>query len=53
MVAYGVFTSRKEQNRQRYRSDKFYRGTFTIVVFVLLAQVFVVLAADALFVEAK
>jgi hypothetical protein len=53
MVAYGVFTSRKEQNRQRYRSDKFYRGTFTIVVIVLLAQVFVVLAASALFVEAK
>src|SRR5438552_8857947 len=53
MVAYGVFTSRKEQNRQRYRSDKFYRGTFTIVVIVLLAQIFVALAADALFVEAK
>ena len=53
MVAYGVFTSRKEQNRQRYRSDKFYRGTFTIVVIVLLAQVFVVVAAGALFVEAK
>ena len=53
MVAYGVFTSRREQNRQRYRSDKFYRGTFTIVVVVLLAQVFVVLAASALFVEAK
>jgi hypothetical protein len=53
MVAYGVFTSRKEQNRQRYRSDKFYRGTFTIVVIVLVAQVFVVLAASALLVEAK
>jgi hypothetical protein len=53
MVAYGIFTSRREQNRQRYRSDKFYRGTFTIVVMVLLAQVFVVLAATSLFVEAK
>jgi len=53
MVAYGVFTSRREQNRQRYRSDKFYRRTFTIVVVVLLAQVFVVLAVSALFVEAK
>jgi hypothetical protein len=53
MVAYGVFTSRKEQNRQRYRSDKFYRGTFTIVVIVLVAQVFVALAAGALFVEEK
>jgi hypothetical protein len=53
MVAYGVFTSRREQNRQRYRSDKFYRGTFTIVVFVLLAQAFVVAAASALLVEAK
>lgn len=53
MVAYGVFTSRKEQNRQRYRTDKFYRGTFTIVVSVLLAQIFVALAAGALFVEAK
>src|ERR1700757_218139 len=53
MVAYGVFTSRKEQNRQRYRSDKFYRGTFTIVVIVLLAQIFVALAAGALFVGAK
>jgi hypothetical protein len=53
MVAYGVFTSRKEQNRQRYRSDKFYRGTFTVVVMVLLAQVFVVLAASALLVDAK
>jgi hypothetical protein len=53
MVAYGVFTSRKEQSRQRYRSDKFYRGTFTIVLIVLLAQVFVALAAGALFVEEK
>ena len=53
MVAYGAFTSRREQNRQRYRSDKFYRRTFTIVVIVLLAQVFVALAASALFVEAK
>ena len=53
MVAYGIFTSRREQNRQRYRSDKFYRGTFTIVVIVLLAQVFVVFAAASLFVEAK
>ena len=53
MVAYGVFTSRREQNRQRYRSDKFYRRTFTIVVGVLLAQIFVVAAASALFVEAK
>ena len=53
MVAYGVFTSRREQNRQRYRSDKCYRGTFTIVVVVLLAQIFVVAAASALFVEAK
>ena len=34
MVAYGLFTSRRERNRQRYRSDKFYRGTFTIVVIV-------------------
>jgi hypothetical protein len=48
MVAYGVFTSRREQNRQRYRSDKFYRGTFTIVVIVIAAQVFVVAAAAAL-----
>lgn len=53
MVAYGVFTSRREQNRQRYRSDKFYRGTFAIVVIVLVAQVLVALAASALFVEAK
>ena len=53
MVAYGIFTSRREQNRQLYRSDKFYRGTFTIVLIVLVAQVFVVLAAGALFVEAK
>ena len=53
MVAYGIFTSRREQNRQRYRSDKFYRGTFTIVVMVLLAQVFVVFAATSLFVEEK
>ena len=53
MVAYGAFTSRREQNRQRYRSDKFYRGTFTIVVIVLVAQVLVALAASALFVEAK
>ena len=53
MVAYGVFTSRREQNRQRYRSDKFYRGTFTIVVVVLLAQIFLVAAASALFVAEK
>jgi hypothetical protein len=48
MVAYGLFTSRREQNRQRYRSDKLYRGTFTIVVIVIVAQVFVVAAASAL-----
>jgi hypothetical protein len=48
MVTYGLFTSRKERNRQRYRSDKFYRGTFTVVVMVLLSQVFLVAAASAL-----
>ena len=48
MVAYGLFTSRREQNRQRYRSDKFYRGTFTIVVIVIVSQVFVVAAASVL-----
>ena len=53
MVAYGIFTSRREQNRQRYRGDKFYRGTFTVLVIVLVAQVFVVAAASALFVAEK
>ena len=53
MVAYGIFTSRREQNRQRYRGDKFYRGTFTILILVLVAQVFVVAAASALFVSEK
>src|ERR1700724_3785729 len=53
MVAYGFFTNRKEQNRQRYRSDKFYRGTFTIVVTVILAQVFVVAAASALLIAER
>jgi flagellar basal body-associated protein FliL len=53
MVAYGVFTSRREQNRQRYRSDKFYRGTFAILIIVLVAQLFVVAAAAALFVAEK
>jgi hypothetical protein len=48
MVAYGFFTSRKERSRQRYRSDKFYRGTFTVVVMVIVAQVFLVAAAGAL-----
>jgi hypothetical protein len=48
MVAYGLFTSRKERNRQRYRSDKFYRGTFTVVVMVIVSQVFLVAAASAL-----
>jgi hypothetical protein len=48
MIAYGLFTSRREQNRQRYRSDKLYRGTFTIVVIVIVAQAFVVAAASAL-----
>jgi hypothetical protein len=53
MVAYGIFTSRKEQNRQRYRGDKFYRGTFTILVIVLVSQVLLVAAASALFVTEK
>jgi len=53
MVAYGIFTSRREQNRQRYRGDKFYRGTFTILVIVLVSQVFVVAAATVLFVTEK
>jgi hypothetical protein len=48
MVAYGFFTSRKERSRQRYRSDKFYRGTFTVIVMVIVAQVFLVAAASAL-----
>jgi hypothetical protein len=48
MVAYGLFTSRREQNRQRYRSDKLYRGTFRIVVIVIVAQAFVLAAASAL-----
>ena len=48
MVAYGFFTSRKERSRQRYRSDKFYRGTFTVIVMVVVAQVFLVAAASAL-----
>ncbi len=48
MVAYGLFTSRKERNRQRYRSDKYYRGTFTVVVMVIVSQVFLVAAASAL-----
>ena len=48
MVAYGLFTSRRERNRQLYRSDKLYRGTFTIVVIVIVAQVFVLAAASAL-----
>jgi hypothetical protein len=53
MVAYGVFTSRREQNRQRYRGDKFYRGTFAILIIVLVAQLFVVAAAGALFFAEK
>jgi hypothetical protein len=48
MVSYGFFTSRKERNRQRYRSDKFYRGTFTVVVMVIVSQVFLVAAAITL-----
>jgi hypothetical protein len=53
MVAYGLFTSRKERNRQRYRSDKFYRGTFTVVVMVLVSQVFLGAAASALLTAEK
>ena len=53
MVAYGLFTSRKERNRQRYRSDKYYRGTFTVVVMVIVAQVFLVAAASALLTEER
>jgi hypothetical protein len=48
MVSYGLFTSRKERNRQRYRSDKFYRGTFTVVLMVIVAQAFLAAAASAL-----
>ena len=53
MFTYGLFTSRKEQNRQRYRGDDFYRGTFTIVVIVIVAQVFVVAAASAILIAEK
>jgi hypothetical protein len=53
MVAYGLFTSRKERNRQRYRSDKYYQGTFTVVVMVMVAQVFLVVAAGALLTEER
>lgn len=53
MVAYGFFTSRREQNRQRYRSDQFYRGTFTIVVMVIVAQIFLAAAASALLIAEK
>ena len=48
MVAYGFFTSRKERNRQRYRGDKYYRGTFTVVVMVILSQFVLAAAASAL-----
>jgi hypothetical protein len=48
MVAYGLFTSRKERNRQRYRGDKFYRATFTVVVMVIISQIILVAAASAL-----
>jgi hypothetical protein len=53
MVAYGLFTSRKERNRQRYRNDKFYRGTFTVVVMVILSQIFLAAAASALLTAEK
>jgi hypothetical protein len=53
MVAYGFFTSRKERSRQRYRSDKFYRGTFTVVVMVIMSQVFLGAAASALWSEER
>jgi hypothetical protein len=53
MVAYGLFTSRKERNRQRYRSDKFYRGTFTVIVMVILSQIFLAAAASALLTAEK
>jgi hypothetical protein len=53
MVSYGFFTSRKERNRQRYRGDKFYRGTFTVVVMVILSQVFLAAAASALLTAEK
>jgi hypothetical protein len=48
MVAYGFFTSRKERNLQRYRSEKFYRATFTVIVMVILSQIFLGAAASAL-----
>jgi hypothetical protein len=53
MVAYGLFTSRKERNRQRYRSDKFYRGTFTVILMVIVAQAFLAAAASALLTAEK
>jgi hypothetical protein len=53
MVSYGLFTSRKERNRQRYRSDKFYRGTFTVILMVILAQAFLAAAASALLTAEK
>jgi hypothetical protein len=53
MVAYGFFTSRKERSRQRYRGDKFYRGTFTVVVMVIVSQIFLAAAASALLTAEK
>jgi hypothetical protein len=53
MVSYGLFTSRKERNRQRYRSDKFYRGTFTVILMVIVAQAFLAAAASALLTAEK
>ena len=53
MVAYGLFTSQRERNRQRYRSDKLYRGTFTIVVMVIVAQAFLAAATSALLIAER
>lgn len=48
MLNYGFLTSRKQRAIYLYRSDKFFRATFAVLIIFLLTQIFAVFAGGAL-----
>ncbi len=48
MLNYGFLTSRKQRAIYLYRSDKFYRATFAVLIIFLLTQIFAGFAGGAL-----
>ena len=48
MVPYGFLTSRKQRALQLYRTDKFYKATFQVLLVFLLTQIIAAVACSTL-----